>query len=221
LHKTIIVVEGENDRTFFHELVRDASIVNPQDIATYSEIRFFERDFSNDDQKRLSIIEGGGSNLTWSAIRIMRPFWYVDAQVSIGVIGDSDTGSVYEKLSEHLKSYLATPCKVHVFKPSLTLLDSEKRVEIRLKKEKVIPMWTFNVPDSLEIQISRSLKKKHPKLKKSLSEDETIENAAQLLGIGKKKIIENCLSLLRNEKWLSEAIAVIKENTDNLLVSDL
>jgi hypothetical protein len=130
-----------------------------------------------------------------------------------------DTGSVYKKLSDYLSKYLKTPCKVHVFEPLVVPCDSEKKIEIKLKKGKTIPIWTCGIPDSLEIQIARTLKKQHPKLNKSLNEDETIEAATRLLGITREKVIRDSVSFLQNEKWLVKVISEIKRNTENLAIS--
>jgi hypothetical protein len=212
LHKNIIIVEGENDRIFLHELVINRLKADPNEVAAYPEVREFERDVNNDSQKYLSIVEGGGSEIVRGAIRIIRPFWYVPVQVSIGVVGDLDSGPVYAKLTSYLEKYLKTICKVHVFIPTLLRTDSKKRFILKLKKERVIPIWTFDIPNSLEIQIARSLKKKYSEIKKNCNEDETIKAACKLLKMTKEDILRSSVELLGNQKWLIDLKKHIKQN---------
>lgn len=133
-------------------------------------------------------------------------------QISIGVIGDLDSGPVFPRLIKYLNEYLRTQCKKHNVDPHLICSDSEKRVMMSLKGGRVIIIWTSEIPESLEKQISRVLKRKYRQVRSINNEDEVINTASKILRISKESVIRKSVSLLKNEKWFNDFCTALEGN---------
>jgi hypothetical protein len=206
VHKNIIVVEGTNDLFFLREIALNVLSLNPQDCSIFSEIRHFQRAVSCKDQKYLSLICGGGSNLVKSTLIISRQFWNLNTEIVIGVMADSDTGCIYTKLKEGFSEYIKNKNRVPVLTPTLETNDEEKTFLLKPKFDRIIPFWTTEIPNSLEWQIEKVLKIKYPNIDNNLNDDETIKSACAISGNTREEVISNCVVVVSNKKWFKNLL---------------
>lgn len=205
MNKTVLICEGYNDRIFLHETLTNRMTIDPIQVKTYSGLKSFTHDVRSGTQKNISVTAVDGPISPKFPVRFVRQFWYIGTyQMSLGVISDLDRGEIYEKMVAYLNEYLNTKCKKHNINPELTYHDSEKKLRMCFESRRTITIWTFVVPENLEAQISMALKHKHPELKSIKDEDETIRAAITLLGTSRENIIRSSVSLLANEKWLTD-----------------
>ncbi|MHA1649740.1 MAG: hypothetical protein ACTSYB_06075 [Candidatus Helarchaeota archaeon] len=120
MKKIIIFCEGKNDRFFIHEIIIKTLNFKPSQVKHYENQKSFILDARSDSLKRVSILEGGGyPNLIKLSVKLIRNFWYKSELKSVGIIGDSDRGDLYQKLVDYLTQYLNTPCKTHNISPHI------------------------------------------------------------------------------------------------------
>jgi hypothetical protein len=204
LDKKIIFCEGKNDRIFLSEIMLSELHATSLDIGVYSDLGSLVSEVRKDRHRLVSIVEGGGWKCAETTIRFTRHLWYKSDNFVVGVVGDLDRGTIYAKLSKYLRKYVRTKCTTHNVDPHPSFDDSKKEIILHLERDKTLRIWTSDVPNSLEIQISIVLKKKYPKLKQDLGEDETILAAANLLGTSRDEIIRRSVRLLKNENWCKD-----------------
>jgi hypothetical protein len=204
LNEVVIFGEGENDAFFLHEVITSRLKIDPSTVKLYLDFRSFELDIWNMDQKPISILLGGGSGTSQRVVKYSRKFWYEpSATQSIGVIGDLDTGSIYAKVVHLSREYLNTKCKQHNIHPKLSSSNLKKELKIAVNGETII-IWAHEVPCSLEIQISRALKRNYPRVRSTKNEDEVIRATARLLKISKEEVIRRSVSMVAQEAWFQE-----------------
>ena len=203
MYKHVIVGEGKHDLWFLHEIVTKNRMIGGNSCAVYLELRAFERDVNIEEQPQLSFINGGGSPTVKVSVRTTRPFWIRNIQMMLGVVGDTDTGSIYEKLKTYLDAFLRDEKRHPVLTPTVDFDDEEKSFILKPKADREIPVWTSEVPISLEHQVAKALKAKY-KIDSSLNEDETILRAANKLNKTKEEVIRNSTILLKKEKWFED-----------------
>ncbi len=125
----------------------------------------------------------------------------VGSSQSIGVVADSDHGSVYEAIVKYLDEYLNTPCKKHNIDPEICKDEDRSCVRIRHRDLVDIDLWTFEIPPTLDTQISNSLKRKYDELSQYENEDEIVRVAGELLKKSEEEVIRVTVKLLEDEKW--------------------
>ncbi len=176
--------------------------VKSNQVKIYSRLISFTRDVRSSTQANISIIAVDGPVSPKFPVRFVRQFWYIEvSQMSLGVITDGDRGEMYDKLVEYLRLYLDTNCKKHNIDPALSYSDSERKLKMCFNGRRTVTIWTFGVPASLEIQVSKALKEKYKKLRSLAGEDETIRAACHLLSISREDLIRSSVGLLANKKW--------------------
>ena len=205
LSQIVIFGEGKNDIVFLHEVVTNRLNFNPSDVKIYHLFRSLEMDIRNQDQKPVSIVDGGGSFTPKRVVRYSRKYWYETcATQSIGVMGDLDRGSIYAKVVGYFQEYLRTKCKEHNIHPTIATSNSSKELAISVNGTTIITIWTLEIPCSLEVQISCALKRNYPKVKSVESEDEVIDLVAQRLKISKDDVIRRSVSMVAQDQWFQE-----------------
>lgn len=204
MNKKLIFCEGKNDRIFLSEIMLSELHVASSDVGVYSDLDSLVAEVRKDKHGLVSIVEGGGWKCAETTIRFTRHLWYKSDNFLVGVVGDLDRGTIYAKLSKYLRKYIRTKCTTHNVDPHPSFDDSKKEIILHLERDKILRIWTSDIPDSLEIQISKVLKRKYPKLEQDLGEDETILAAAKLLGTSKDEIIKRSVRLLKNENWYKD-----------------
>jgi len=200
--KKIIICEGKNDRNFLHGTITKILGINQNRVKSYSNIKFLIKDIRSNRDKCISISEGKGfPQCVKLAVRMQRQLWYKDNTLSVGIVTDSDIGSTYDVLKEYLTQYLSTPCKTHTTRIKINQDESEHKIEIIFERRSNINMWTLQVPENLEKQVSRVLITKYQQLKAYNDEDEIIKAASNILDISINKIICWSLDFFNEEAW--------------------
>jgi len=206
LPKTIIVCEGKKDITFVEEIINyKKSLLNSMKIKSYSVASLLVDDIRLGKQADISILNGNGfPGCIEVAIHLSRQLWYIDDLYSIGVIADSDKGQVYQKTGKYLEDYLNTPCKKHNICPNIYRFNSEEIIKISFGNDHNIFLWTLEVPESLEIKMSKALKRKYPFLRKIKTEDETLAEARNKLNKTIEELVKLSVKLFKNEPWFTK-----------------
>ena len=209
---SLVVGEGKNDLWFIHEIITQKLAIDPCTCGMYTEIKDFENDVNFSGQKPLSLICGGGSNMHKVAVRVTRPFWIKRAQITLGVVGDTDNGCIYARLKDYLNHYIRDRQRVPVLTPIVDYNDEEKRFVLKPKPNRIIPVWTSEIPESLEVQIERVLKRKYPDLDSSLNDDETIQAVSAKLGTTVEYVVRNSTNLLENKTWFRNLTCKLRQD---------
>ncbi len=210
MYKHIVVGEGKHDLWFLHEMLMKNRLFDNYSCAIYMEIRGFERDANIGEQPNVSLINGGGSYTIKTAIRLTRPFWIRHIQIMVGVVGDTDTGSIYEKLKTCLDVYIRDRKRNPVLTPTVSYDETKKSFILKPKADREIPFWTSEVPISLESQVARALKEKYA-IASCLNDEKTILEAARKLKKSEEEIIRTSVVLLKKEKWFSDLLNKLKD----------
>jgi hypothetical protein len=130
------VCEGKRDRIFLDETLRTKINVEPGKIKTFEEPRLLEKAIMYGEKAPVLVCEGKGfPGNTKVAVKLSCKFMRYMKQTSMGVVGDSDRGSVYDETTTYLTNYLGTHCRVHALKPQITKLDSDRKATISLDTE--------------------------------------------------------------------------------------
>jgi len=188
--------------------------VSSEDVETYCKLELLGKAIVSNRQKRISIAEGNGfPYCIRAAVHLTRQLAYMNDLVSIGVVADSKSDHVYDRLRAVLTTYLETPCKKHNVNPEISCYPKQ-RLTVSFRPGRNIIMWSLEIPESLEIQISRVLKKKHPKLRSIDSEDETMEVASRMFKTSKESIVRKSVGLLENESWFNDFCIRLRNNID-------
>jgi len=210
--KILLICEGENDKFFLHETIIKNLSSDPSQIKQYAIPDQFNSDFQNDRLRMISILEGGGyPNFIRLAVRFSRQFWSNATLSLIGTIGDSDRGDIFKELSSYLTKLLNTPCKMHVIKPQIEINNISRRIQLTLRRGRQIILWTMQIPESLEKNLSKILKIAHPEFQSEANPHEVINKVSHKLNISKEELIRNCVNLVKDEQWFHELISGLKE----------
>jgi hypothetical protein len=158
-------------------------------------------DIMRQKQPKISIVEGNGfPGCARIAVHYGRELWYLNHPQSIGIIADADRHPVYEQMVRYLNEYLSTPCKLHCVKPRINRNDAQNILTIDYGDQPSIAMWTIEIPESLDIQISNLLKCKYPKLKK-YHKNEIITATSKMLNISKEEVVRRSIEMFENKRW--------------------
>jgi hypothetical protein len=199
------VCEGKRDRIFLDETLKAKINLAPNKIKTFEEARLLEKAVMYGEKAPVLICEGKGfPGNTKVAVKLSCKFMRYFTRTSMGVIGDSDRGPVYNETTAYLTSYLGTHCRIHAMKPEINKLDLDLKAIISLDSKIRVTMWTFEVPDSLEKRVSNVLKLNYRELADCSDEDDVISRAAQILEISEDDVIRRAVSLLDSEPWFDE-----------------
>ena len=213
MNEILLICEGENDRIFLHETIIKNLTIDSSQIKQYSTPDQFDLDLQNNRLRIISILEGGGyPNYIKLAVKYSKQFWNMTKFSSIGVIGDSDRGNIFTELNAYLTQLLNTPCKKHAINPQITVYDALQKIEITLRKARQIVIWTMQIPESLERQLTIILKIKHPKFKSEDNPHVFITNVSNGLKLTKEELIRTCVNLLKPEQWFNALVLGLKKN---------
>jgi hypothetical protein len=140
------------------------------------------------------------------AVRLARNYWGATTSLSVGIIGDSNSGSLYQELTRYTRTYLATPCKSHCISPRLTSDKRRQTLTLTFRNRRNITLWTFDIPYSLDTQVSSILKSNYAPLRRYANEDEIIRAAGNLLQISQEDVIRKSVGLLAtaNQRWFND-----------------
>ncbi|MHA1263650.1 MAG: hypothetical protein ACTSRS_00290 [Candidatus Helarchaeota archaeon] len=215
MNKTIIFCEGKNDKLFiYNTIIRKLNFV-PSQIKHYENPSSFIRDVRNNNLKKISILEGGGApNYIKLAVKLTRQLWNEFELNSIGVIGDSDRGSVYNNLVRFLQQYLATECKKHNVDPQVDINDSEYKLLISFKKGRQISMWSIQIPNTLEANLAVIIKQRYPEFRSVDDPHNLLHEASKKKSLSKEEFIKQCLKIIENEPWFRNFILDLKRNIE-------
>jgi len=218
-YKTIIFCEGKRDMIFIKEVVNCILTLNLP-IKLYSKTSSLVNDIRLERQAEISLVNGKGfPGCIKVAIHFSRDLWYKEGLHNIGVIADSDKGPIYQRMVQYLIKYINTPCKSHVVHPEISKLNSRKTVNVSVGESHNILLWALEVPESLEIQMSRVLKRKYPSLRKYKTEDEILAAACDKLNITSEELVKLCVRLFENkpwfERWCNSLVKRIRINNRN------
>lgn len=201
----IIACEGKKDRIFFQEMILSKAPNRNIQLKTYPNETSLISDISARRQATVSVVEGNGfDGCITIAVHLSRNLWFVDSPQSIGVVADSDHGSVYEATVKYLEKYLNTPCKKHNINPTIVEDNDKSCVHIRHSDIVDIDLWTFEIFPTLDLNMSNSLKVKHEELKQYENEDEVIKIAGRLFYNSEEEAIKTTVGLLENEEWFGK-----------------
>lgn len=212
MDKIIIICEGENDKFFLHETIIERLNIDQSQIRQYATPIQFNSDFQNNRLRMISILEGGGyPNYIRLAVRLSRQFWNITILSLMGIIGDSDRGDVFGELKSYLTQFLNTPCKMHAIQADIEIDDTVHSIKITLRRGRQIIIWTKQIPESLEKNLSKILKIKHPQFQSETDPHEVINGVSQKLNVDKEELIRNCVTLVENEQWFHELVSILRE----------
>jgi hypothetical protein len=79
------------------------------------------------------------------------------------------------------------------------------------KSGRIITVWTFDIPASLEIQLARKLRKKYKWLRKGLNEDEVIFAVSEKLELTVEALFRQSVELFQDCKWFDALCKVLSE----------
>lgn len=196
--------EGKRDRIFVEETLRNRINLEPSKIKNFEEPRLLERAITFGERVPVLICDGNGfPGNTRVAVRLSCKFMRYAKSICMGVVGDSDRGSVYGETIAYLTSYLGTPCKAHAIHPQITKLDSDLKATISFDSSNRVTFWTFEVPNSLEARISEVLKSNYTELTDCCNEEEVLSRATEVLGTDEEGVVRRSVSLFQDETWFN------------------
>lgn len=167
-------------------------------------------------QKRISLLQVSPyGHIIQYTIRLSRQFWGVRSmRFSFGIITDGDKGCIYSDLINRMENFLRDPRRTHHIKPYLTLFKRDKKITLSFKKRDEIPMWTMQIPNSLEIQIANMFKRKYPELRRISSEDDTIREVMAKFSKTKEEVIQMSVALFKGERWFIRFCNKLRKNIE-------
>jgi hypothetical protein len=197
------VCEGRRDRIFLEETLRTMTNAQNTIIKTFEEPKLLEKAIMYGEKAPVMICEGKGfPGNTKVAVRLSCKFMRY-MRFSMGVVGDSDRGSVYDETTTYLESYLGTPCKVHAMRPQIARFDADQKATITLDSKISVTIWAFEIPESLEIRICEKLRSNHRELTDCCGEREILNRAVEVLGTDEDGVIRRSVPLFHDAKWFN------------------
>jgi len=212
LSRILLFCEGENDKIFLHEAIIQNLTIDQLQVQTYSTPNQFNSDLQSNRLRMISILEGGGyPNYIKLAVKLSRQFWNITTLFLIGLIGDSDRGHVFNELKSYLTQFLNTPCKTHAITPQITIDDALQMIQLTLRRGRQITIWTMQIPENLEQNLSKKLKISHREFRSEANPHELINKISHKLNISKEELIRRCVTLVGNEQWFIELVSGLRE----------
>jgi hypothetical protein len=206
-----VIGEGKHDSVFLHEVIVSNLQFSVEYVCHYEKPSIFQRDMANGRQKRISVTCDNGYELPLTVCKLVEDFWYCQDQDCLLVVGDTDRGKIYNKLAHRMDIYINGRRPKPYVNPILTLRPEEEKLTIGLRKGRIVTVWTADVPDSLEIQISKILKANYKWIPKKLNEDQTMELASKKLGISMEQLIRQSVGPLSNLTWFKHLCEKMKK----------
>ncbi|MHA1753768.1 MAG: hypothetical protein ACTSWR_11220 [Candidatus Helarchaeota archaeon] len=152
----------------------------------------------------------GFDNLRKKFSRFLRQILTERSVRIIGLITDRDRGDLNEILKEIIQYYLNTPYKLHNIKPKLEFYSN--KIIIRVNKYPKKEIWNIQIPENLEIQIVKVIKKNGFKFGDSMSVHEIIKEYCMENNTNIEKLILENLDEFKVMVWYKKVIKIMKEN---------
>lgn len=188
--------------------------IDGHDVNVYLNPDNLNRDIKRKKLNKISMMDfSQHGNIVKYPISLSRQIWvYPKIQLAFGIMVDGDKGKIFNYLVKILNELLADPDRTTRVKPFLNIFFDEERLTLSFDTREEIPMWTMQIPESLENQMEKRYKQIYDDLSKDCSENDTIREVMKKTGKSKEEIYRNAVEVFKEEEWFVHYLEKLKDN---------